>query len=371
MTCYHPNKGFVVGLNSNNKKDIKYCPYTINHLFSHDRLTWKRSYDDIALSGLSKIDDFVYSDLQPYPTYYCLDSMILPCGQCLGCRIDKSREWANRMMLEAKYHDSNFFLTLTYDDEHVPTSQYWSDVDGEVCTSLTLCKRDFQLFMKRLRRRVEVHHPVSGEVLDSSKLRFYAAGEYGSSSFRPHYHAIIFNLKLDDLKLLHRNEDGFNYFTSDLISKCWPHGYHLITQVTWETCAYVARYVTKKLNGDAADFYQVFNIEPEFSLMSRRPGIGKRYYDDEAKDSYLNKTDIIRLSTDSGPLSFRPPRYFDSLFDIENPELLAEIKQNRVKMAENIQALKLSKTNLSLLELLEVEENNFKHKTRSLLRSDV
>ena len=95
----------------------------------------------------------------------------LPCGQCIGCRLDRSRQWANRCMLELQYHDSAFFVTLTYDDFHVPKSYYADPETGEAYTSLTLCKRDFQLWMKRLRKK-----------FSEDKIRFFACGEYGGQT---------------------------------------------------------------------------------------------------------------------------------------------------------------------------------------------
>ena len=112
----------------------------------------------------------------------------LPCGQCIGCRIDYSRQWANRCLLELKYHDSAWFCTFTYDDDHVPRTYYPDPETGEAIPALTLQKRDFQLLMKRIRKKFE-----------NDKIRFFMSGEYGSQTFRPHYHAILFGLHLDDL----------------------------------------------------------------------------------------------------------------------------------------------------------------------------
>ena len=126
----------------------------------------------------------------------------VPCGQCIGCRIDRSRQWANRCMLELQYHDSAYFVTLTYDDLHVPKAYYPDPDTGEAHQSLTLCKRDFQLWMKRLRKR-----------FSDDKIRFFACGEYGGSTHRPHYHAIVFGLHLDDLVKYKTVQEGDGYYT--------------------------------------------------------------------------------------------------------------------------------------------------------------
>lgn len=297
-------------------------------------------------------------DLSKYPPE---SIMKIPCGQCVGCRIQYSREWANRCMLELKYHDSAYFVTLTYDDKHVPRSYYGDPETGEAMTSLTLLKRDFQLFMKRLRRHFENDH-----------IRFFMSGEYGSQTFRPHYHAILFGLHLDDLVLYKQSPQGFAYYNSESLQKCWsdpetgePLGFAVAAEVTWETCAYTARYVMKKLTGKEAEFYTNFNIQPEFTLMSRKPGIARQYYDDHP-DIY--KTEFINVSTEKGGLKFRPPRYFDKLYDLEHPEEMQTIKDVRQKMAAEAQKAKLQRSTLSADELLAVQERSLETKIKTLRR---
>lgn len=304
--------------------------------------------------------------------YVVLDSTQIPCGQCIGCRLDYSRQWANRCMLELEYHDSAYFVTLTYNDDHVPVSYYGDPETGLAMPSLTLRKRDFQLFMKRLRKA----NP-------NDKIRFFAAGEYGDKTFRPHYHAIIFGLHLDDLQVYKRSPDGqFTYYNSPHIQRAWsvrssncegsttpltePIGYAVVAPVTWNTCAYTARYVMKKLKGNEAQFYSDFNIEPPFTLMSRKPGIARQWYDDHP-DCY--DYEYINISTPEGGKKFRPPRYFDKLFDLDNPEESAELKEVRKKMAEASKAAKLEKTSLSYLDMLQVEENAKMDKLKKLIRS--
>lgn len=304
----------------------------------------------------------VYHFIKPLEEHkYPADQIVqLPCGQCVGCRIQYSREWANRCMMELQYHESSYFVTLTYDDAHVPRSYYPDPNTGEAFTSLTLSKRDFQLFMKRLRKK-----------FCNQKIRFFMAGEYGSNTFRPHYHAIIFGLHLDDLQLYSKSPQGFCYYNSPSLQACWsdndgnPIGYAVVAEVTWETCAYTARYVMKKLNGKEANFYSDFNIQPEFTLMSRKPGIARQYYDDHP-DIY--KKEYINVSTEKGGLKFKPPRYFDKLYDLENPEEMQAIKDIRQKLAVEAQKAKLQRTSLSPEHFLEVQERTFENKIKSLRR---
>ncbi len=349
MACYHPLKGFPIGITAAGKTDYKITGYGADH---------------VELQNGSWVP--VHTPLRSGCAEAVVRSFIeVPCGQCIGCRLEYSRQWANRCMLELQYHDSAYFVTLTYDDAHVPKSYYGDPDTGEVLTSLTLFKKDFQDFMKRLRKA----HP-------DDKIRYFMAGEYGSRTFRPHYHAILFGLHLDDLKPWSRSEQGFTYYNSEALQRAWsvkgddgvyrPLGYAVAAQVTWETCAYTARYVMKKLNGAEAQFYIDHNIQREFTLMSRKPGIAAQYFHDHP-DIY--ECEYINISTDKGGRKFRPPRYYDRLFDIENPDEMAEIKAVRKRLAEDAKKIKLSKTNLSYIDMLAVEERNLKHKIKSLERS--
>lgn len=338
MACYHPLQALDVGMTANGKKDIKFLSYKPSeneHFVTYDGKFYHRSR-----------------------------LMQLPCGQCVGCRLEYSRQWANRCMLELEYHDSAYFVTLTYDDFHVPINYYCSnDETGEASPSLTLCKRDFQLFMKRLRKR-----------FSNDKIRFFMAGEYGSSTFRPHYHAILYGLHLDDLTVYKRSPQGHTYYNSDSLASCWRDsngdaiGFVVVAPVTWETCAYTARYVMKKLKGSEAKFYSDFNIQPEFTLMSRKPGIARQWYEDHPD---LYDYDYINISTPKGGRKFRPPKYFDKLYDVEHPDEMAEIKELRQKFAAEAMKAKLSNTSLSPDELLEVEEATKVAQIKSLRRTIV
>lgn len=325
ISCKHPLTAVDLGFQVNGKKNIK-----IINIFEADK----------------------------YPK----DKIIkLPCGQCVDCRLEYSRQWANRCMLELQYHDSSYFVTLTYDDAHVPKSYYSDPETGEAFESLTLQKRDFQLFMKRLRKK-----------FSDQKIRFFMAGEYGDETKRPHYHAILFGLHLDDLQHYKKSQLGFSYFNSPSLSEVWsdndgnPIGHVVIAPVTWETCAYTARYVMKKLNGDLSQFYSDFNLQPEFTLMSRKPGIARQYYDDHPD---LYQYDKINLKTEKGGRTFKPPRYYDKLYSEDNPEEMQRIKDIRKEMATEAEKAKLQRTSLFAEELLEVEEQNQIARLKSLRRN--
>lgn len=186
-----------------------------------------------------------------------------PCGQCIACRLNKVRDWTIRLMHENKFHKHSVFLTLTYDNDHLPK-------DGSVH------KEDVQNFMKRLRNY-------------RSGVRFFACGEYGEKYSRPHYHLIIFGLDVKDPlfkgKVYDNKSKGY-YLKSNL----WKNGNMYIGDVTYSSCRYVASYVNKKQFGKKGqDFYVTKGIEPEFTLMSRKPGIGAEFVNFTKKCSSITK----------------------------------------------------------------------------------
>lgn len=349
MPCYHPLRAFPIGLTNAGKTSYKIVPYATHHL-ELQRGTWIPC-------------DLPFRSSLAEKTIRRDKSIEIPCGKCIGCRIDHSRQWANRCMLELQYHKSSYFITLTYDQDHVPISYYAGDND-EAQEIYTLDKRDFQNFMKRLRKNT------------GQELRFFMCGEYGSQTFRPHYHVIVFGLELDDLEPTGKSMEGFQYFRSRTVERSWmshsrdrPNdpksliGMVCVAPVTWETCAYTARYIMKKLDGPLAEFYADHNIQPEFSLMSRRPGIARQYYDDHPE---LYQFDYVSISTSSGGRNVKPPRYYDRLYDLEEPEMMAEIKEKRKRLADEARKLKLSNTSRTFEELLEVEESNLKARLAAL-----
>lgn len=248
---------------------------------------------------------------------------LIPCGQCTSCRLNKSREWANRLMLEAKDFEHNYFITLTYNEEHVPIKRYYNEETGQIITGMTLVKEDLQKFWHDLRQYWERNYNHTG-------VRYYACGEYGPTNNRPHYHAIVFNLPyLVDMVFYKQTEVGENLYTSETISKIWGKGYVVIGEVTWESAAYVARYVMKKMYGKEADAYYRSQAKiPEFSTMSRMPGIARNYYDMH-KDIIYETDEIFVRTTANGIIGSRPGKYFDRLYEQEEPEKFKKIKRKR------------------------------------------
>jgi hypothetical protein len=266
----------------------------------------------------------------------------IPCGQCVGCRLEKSRQWAIRCVHEATEHERNCFITLTYSPENLPKDH-------------SLDKTHFQKFMKRL-RKLENRPEGDG-------IRFYACGEYGELRNRPHYHAILFNHDFED-KTLWSKKNGNLLFRSETLERLWPYGFASIGNVTFESAAYVARYCMKKITGEKAeDEYkildketgEIYEIQPEFALMSRRPGIGKTWYEKYRKDT---DKDFITVNKQKCGI----PRYYDTLREKLDEKSLEEIKwKRREKAAKNKEENKP--------ERLRQKETVKKEQTKLLIRS--
>lgn len=231
----------------------------------------------------------------------------LPCGQCIGCRLERSRQWAIRIMKELKLHDRASFLTLTYDDNNLPKTA--SGVS-------TLCLRDVQLFLKSLRKHYS-----------PQQLRFFQCGEYGETTSRPHYHMILFGTDFSsDRESIENSPSGFPQYTSPTLTRLWGRGRATISEVSFESAAYVARYCLKKITGQKSSLHYNGRI-PEFVTMSRRPGIGAQYFTDFQNDIYPHD----EIIPDVGRPASLPPKYFDKLLEKADPALYKEIKKKRQK----------------------------------------
>lgn len=277
----------------------------------------------------------------------------IPCGGCIGCRLDYSREWATRITHEAQLHDDNCFLTLTYNDDNIPR-------DG------SLVKSHVQKFIKRLRHHLEAPYCLIDENLQPvyykrgkkkgtikygratvEKIKYYYCGEYGDKNNRPHYHAIIFNYNFNDWLYLHTTSNGSDIYTSPTLEKLWGHGFVTIGTVTFESAAYIARYCMKKINGKMADIInkktglkpyersetiygelvEIYKVLPEFSDMSRRPGIGSDWFTRYKSDCYPKDFTTVR------GMRIKPPKYYDKLLEQVDPDMHDQIKNGRLMSA--------------------------------------
>jgi len=214
-----------------------------------------------------------------------------------------------RCVHEASLHEENSFITLTYSPENLPK---WGSLE----------KTAYQKFMKRLRKR-----------LDEKRVRYFHCGEYGEQTGRPHYHACLFGHDFEDKRLWTTRND-LPVWRSETLEQLWPYGLSEIGTVTFESAAYVARYITKKVTGHhAREHYQrvdpstgeVAHIQPEYTTMSRRPGIGKGWYDKYKNDVYPSDQVIVR----GKPV--KPPKYYDNLYEIEAPDAKEALSKKRQK----------------------------------------
>nr|QJB19390.1 MAG: replication initiator protein [Microvirus sp.] len=242
--------------------------------------------------------------------------MDIPCGHCIGCRLDRAAEWQSRLIHESKMHERSCFLTCTYTPENLPPGG-------------TLVKKHFQDFLKRLRK-----HTNGG-------IRFFACGEYGDTTRRPHYHALIFGYDFSDKKNYGKGSKGDVLYVSKTLDTLWSHGACYIGSVTPDSCGYVARYIMKKVTGDLAeDHYRVVDtttgeihqLLPEYIHMSTRPAIGLSFY--EKFSDEIHRSDFVLVKGKKR----KTPRYYDKQLEKTNPDLLEELKYLRtVKAAERRQ----------------------------------
>lgn len=288
MSCYHPREAFML----------------INERSESGRQVVVWSRPDV-----------------PYKSFE------VTCGKCIGCQLDKARDWSLRCIHESQLHDRSCFVTLTYSDEFLPDYG-------------TLVPRDVQLFFKRLREAIE---PV--------KVRYFMCGEYGDANARPHYHIILFGYDFPD-KRKWRVERGNVSYRSDELEKLWRFGHAEIGSVTPQSCEYVARYALKKVYGkdEYGAYVQSIDFEtgelkmrlPPYVRMSRRPGIG---YDWVLK--YVD--DLLKNFLTQDKKKYRVPSYYLQVVEKEYPEFYDEVKRRRAAFARD-------RAPVSLLELRKQEK---------------
>jgi len=252
------------------------------------------------------------------------------CGRCHGCRLHHSKEWAIRCVHESQMHQENSFITLTYSPENLPTDH-------------SIHKEELQKFFKRLRKNT------------GKRFKYFACGEYGDQSSRPHYHAILFGMAFYEDRYLHtKTRNGDLLYRSPTLEKAWPLGHSLIGEMTFQSAAYVARYVMKKRKGDDdaidpktgktnkehymvadPDTGEIFEVQPEFCLASRgsgkkddpilwRYGLGRAWL-----ETYKSDTDKDFITVNQNKVSL--PRYYDNVLAVEDELAMMARKRKRKK----------------------------------------
>lgn len=320
-----------------------------------DREQSGRVYSLARFSQLSG-KQLKYEDLMYNPKI-----MLIPCGQCIGCRIRQREDWTTRIELEARDYPKEqvWFITLTYDDEHVPGMivktgeimrkvQYaWKPGEERPSSVQILLYEDIQKFLKRLRKAYR------------GKLRYFVAGEYGEQTARPHYHMILYGWRPTDLENLYKIHHN-GYYTSKWLADLWGMGQVQIAQAVPETYRYVAGYVTKKMyeidGKKANEYYELGQTKP-FACMSLKPGLGDNYYKKHKaeiwRQGYIQCTNGKRAQI---------PRYYEKQMEAENPERLWKIKQNRQKNAMEQKRLQLEEQDYKTV--LETKERVTKKQTK-------
>lgn len=232
----------------------------------------------------------------------------LPCGQCVECNLERSRQWAIRCMNEAQLWPHNSAITLTY--ETAPRE---------------LIYRDFQLFLKRIRQRYA-----------HKTIRFYMGGEYGERNGRPHFHALLFNHDFKDKVYYKTTQAGSKLYKSEILESLWGHGYTSTGECNFQAAAYIARYCLAPVDRSSAtqeiidpDTGEVHARRREFSKMSLRPGIGKEWLEKYMTDVYPHGA-IVHDGIEQ-----KPPRYYDTLWERRNPDAHAKLKEERTKKARD------------------------------------
>lgn len=237
-----------------------------------------------------------------------LAGLRLPCGRCVGCRLDRSVQMAVRCVHEAQLHEHSSFVTLTYRPEKL--------------ASVSLVYEDFQLFMKRLRHWRVTREAVSvcGPAPAKGAVRYYMCGEYGGQYFRPHFHALLFGVTFPNQELLKRMPSGNALYRSPTLERLWPDGFSSIGSVNFDSAAYVARYATKSavtgeftkrqrtdrgfVDTETGEFVP---MTPEFNRMSLKPGLGAKWYEKYHGEVFPQDRVIMNGQR------VKPPKYYKTL----------------------------------------------------------
>ncbi len=249
------------------------------------------------------------------------EQLVLACGQCSGCRLEYARQWAVRNMHEKQTSNRSCYVTLTYDDHHLPPRG-------------GLRIRDWQDFARRVRSEL-------------GSFRYFHCGEYGEKRGRAHLHGLIYGLDFkSDRKYLKRTDQGHTLEQSALLDELWGKaapGQNPIGNVTFESACYVSRYIMKKLNGKrgkraygrievtnttTGEVTEEFYRHPPYVTMSLKPGIGHAWIHKHMDEVYKHDEVIIN------GVPTRPPKYYDLEYEKVNPEGYAALLEKRKKEAQ-------------------------------------
>lgn len=317
------------------------------------------------------------------PNYikFCLDKMnkellkkgmhkqyqTIPCGHCWACKLNYSAQWATRNTLEAQEHDNNYFITLTYDDMHLPIYKYFTDgenyFENDGTWNGTLEPEDVHTFINTLRKYFE-RQGVTG-------IKYYYCGEYGENTLRPHYHMLLFGAPLDPANWhdFHMDERYKMHWKDSQIEKWWNKGMIDVAEIEWSSAAYVSRYCMKKLTDEpkSETFYAQQGKIKEFIRMSRNPGIGMTYFNLNKEKIYEND-EMIMKTVKGNTGAFKPPKAFDKKFKELHPEQWPKIQESRKQAAERSRHLEYELSDYTDLKRMEIKADKLNQIAKELPR---
>lgn len=289
---------------------------------------------------------------------------LIPCQHCWACNLNYSAEWATRLTLEKQYHKYAYFITLTYDDEHLDIPKLVTDGQkfyrNDGTWNGTLKKKHMDTFLHTIRE--------DARKKGYENIKYFYCGEYGTQTKRPHYHLILFGYPIDhrldyDTKI---DKNHKIHWKNEYIDRIWgksfqkdkyspfkdkngnkiPASVNDIAEVEWSDCAYVARYCMKKLEHEGINYYELGKV-PEFIHMSQ--DIGMQYYRDHKQEIYQTDS-LIMKSVKGNTTTYKPPKAYDRQYEKEHPEEFKKIKKKRTEIAEHISQTKDKQTTLTDLE---------------------
>lgn len=300
MPCYKPNLAFQ-------HKKVKQSLRFVGRKH-HRNQDGKDPYDTPEYAYYSR-----HSDWTP---------LVLPCGQCVHCRLQNARQKAIRATHEASLYENNCFITLTYNNENLPQN---GSIDP----------KHVQEFMKKLRRRFDGTYLYKDQLLPKIEIRSMGCAEYGERLSRPHYHLCLFNFDFKD-KYPHRmsgndwSKEKHLAYRSELLEELWTYGYSEIGTLTFESAAYVARYISKKINGDKKDEHYGNRLPERSVAVSNRKGIGLPFLEKYHQEMLANDSVILKGK------QHKLPRYYDKKLEQMFPEQFLKIKEKRLDSIKEI-----------------------------------
>ena len=300
---------------------------------------------------------------------------LIPCKKCYACRLNYSAEWAVRIMHEVKQHKENYFVTLTYDHEHVPTLDYveYKDKEGNIqrkfnngCFHYSLNPKDLDTFIDSLRKNQKRHH-------EKKDFKYYLAAEYGGEGARPHYHIIFMGLELDGTKFYSyvKDENGKDHWKSKELERIWKKGIIDVAKVEFADAAYVARYGTKLfINRGSEEDYAEQGMVREFTRCSTRPAIGSDYIKSNEYDMLISDGVLVKNSK-GNVFHVKLPAYYQKRLEQSYPEYMDEQKNKRQSIAINSLEKKREQTNISDKERLKRDTMELARRGALLKRENI